>query len=102
MTAILRLQPPKKEKRRSEAYRVANRSPADLNFEYEIEHRKTIINVGSIGQPRDLDPRACYVLCDGTTVRFIKVEYDYETTAEKIYRIPDLDNFLGDRLRDGR
>ena len=30
MTAILRLQPPKKEKRRSEAYRVANRSPADL------------------------------------------------------------------------
>jgi hypothetical protein len=30
------------------------------------------------------------------------VGYDFDTTAAKIYDIPDLDNFLGDRLRDGR
>ncbi|MEE3366937.1 MAG: metallophosphoesterase, partial [Planctomycetota bacterium] len=35
-------------------------------------------------------------------VEFQRVEYNIESTAEKIYAIPDLDNFLGDRLRDGR
>ncbi|MED5446800.1 MAG: metallophosphoesterase, partial [Planctomycetota bacterium] len=35
-------------------------------------------------------------------VEFQRVEYNIETTAEKIYAILDLDNFLGDRLRDGR
>jgi hypothetical protein len=30
------------------------------------------------------------------------VEYDIDKTVQKIYAIPDLDNFLGDRLRDGR
>ncbi len=35
-------------------------------------------------------------------VEFQRVEYNLETTVEKIYAIPDLDNFLGDRLRDGR
>jgi hypothetical protein len=35
-------------------------------------------------------------------VRFRRVEYSLEQTIEKIYEIPELDNFLGDRLRDGR
>ncbi|GIT31841.1 MAG: hypothetical protein Ct9H300mP1_38870 [Planctomycetaceae bacterium] len=35
-------------------------------------------------------------------VEFQRVEYNLEATAEKIYATPDLDNFLGDRLRDGR
>jgi hypothetical protein len=39
---------------------------------------------------------------DGYMVKFQRVEYDFGKTAEKIYNIPDLDNFLGDRLRDGR
>jgi hypothetical protein len=30
------------------------------------------------------------------------VEYPFEETIAKIYAIPELDNFLGDRLRDGR
>jgi hypothetical protein len=30
------------------------------------------------------------------------VDYDVETTIRKIYAIPALENFLGDRLREGR
>ena len=35
-------------------------------------------------------------------IRFLRVEYDMETTIKKIYDEPDLDNMLGDRLRHGR
>jgi diadenosine tetraphosphatase ApaH/serine/threonine PP2A family protein phosphatase len=51
---------------------------------------------------RDGDWRACYILLDGDVVRYQRVEYDVETTIKKIYEIPELENFLGDRLRDGR
>ena len=77
-------------------------SPEEIGYEYHLDGRKTLINVGSVGQPRDGDWRACYVLLDGDKVRYRRVEYDIETTIKKIYDIPDLDNFLGDRLRDGR
>jgi len=61
-----------------------------------------MINVGSVGQPRDGDPRACYVILEDDLVRFRRVEYPFEQTIRKIYDVPELDNFLGDRLRDGR
>lgn len=77
-------------------------TPDDVNMSYKLDGRKTLCNVGSVGQPRDLDPRACYVLFDGETIRYRRVEYDFEVTIRKIYDIPDLDNFLGDRLREGR
>jgi predicted phosphodiesterase len=77
-------------------------SPEDVDYAYRLDGRKTLCNVGSVGQPRDNDPRACYVLFDGETIRYRRVEYDFETTIKKIYAIPDLENFLGDRLRDGR
>jgi hypothetical protein len=38
----------------------------------------------------------------GPTVYFRRVEYPFEDTIAKIYAAPELDNFLGDRLRDGR
>jgi diadenosine tetraphosphatase ApaH/serine/threonine PP2A family protein phosphatase len=78
------------------------RSPEELGYRYGITPRKTIVNVGSIGQPRDNDPRACYVLFDGSLIQFVKVPYDLETTIKKIYAIEDLDRSLGDRLREGR
>ena len=78
------------------------RSPEELDYVYRITSNKTVINVGSVGQPRDNDPRACYILFDGTVVRFIKVKYDVETTVRKIYAIKELDRSLGDRLREGR
>ena len=35
-------------------------------------------------------------------IRYRRVEYDIETTIKKVYAVPELDNFLGDRLHDGR
>jgi diadenosine tetraphosphatase ApaH/serine/threonine PP2A family protein phosphatase len=58
--------------------------------------------VGSVGQPRNGDWRSSYAILDGNKLTFQRVEYDIDTTVQKIYAIPDLDNFLGDRLRDGR
>jgi diadenosine tetraphosphatase ApaH/serine/threonine PP2A family protein phosphatase len=78
------------------------RSPEELQYNYRLDGRKTLCNVGSVGQPRDGDWRACYVLFDGDTIRYRRVEYDIEATIQKIYAVPDLENFLGDRLRDGR
>jgi hypothetical protein len=42
------------------------------------------------------------VLFDGERVRFRRVAYDVDTTVKKIYAIPELEHFLGDRLREGR
>ncbi len=91
---------------------------------YEIEDDRTIINVGSVGQPRDRDTRASFVVarrrnngsgdggsesiveaalnCTVEQVEFVRVEYDIEKTARKIKDNPNLDDLLGDRLFDGR
>jgi predicted phosphodiesterase len=63
---------------------------------------KAVINVGSVGQPRDRDWRASYVIVDPPRVQFVRVDYDVEKTISKIYDVPELDNWLGIRLRDGR
>lgn len=79
-------------------------SPEDCEYEFSLEDEKLMINVGSVGQPRDEDPRSCYVILDDKKemIQFRRIEYDLEKTIEKIYDIPDLDNMLGDRLRGGR
>ena len=77
-------------------------SPEEIDGVYSLDGRKTMVNVGSVGQPRDGDWRGCYVLYDGKQVKFRRVEYDIDTTVQKIYDVPELENFLGDRLRDGR
>jgi len=77
-------------------------APDEIDSCHKLDGRKTLCNVGSVGQPRDGDWRACYVLLDGDTIKYRRIEYDIDTTVKKIYAIPDLDNFLGDRLRDGR
>ncbi|WP_437191463.1 metallophosphoesterase family protein [Planctomicrobium sp. SH527] len=78
------------------------RSPEEIGFKIDLGEQKVLVNVGSVGQPRDGDNRSSYVVVDGTTVHFRRVEYDFEKTIAKIYPIPELDNFLGDRLRDGK
>jgi diadenosine tetraphosphatase ApaH/serine/threonine PP2A family protein phosphatase len=77
-------------------------SPQECNHFWRFDGRKTIINAGSVGQPRDGDRRACYVIVDGWDVTFHRVEYDVDATVAKVYATPELDNFLGDRLREGR
>ena len=79
-------------------------TPDDCNYRFALEGEKLMINVGSVGQPRDEDRRACYVIMDDkkSEIEFRRLEYDFETTIKKIYNIPDIDNMLGDRLRGGR
>jgi diadenosine tetraphosphatase ApaH/serine/threonine PP2A family protein phosphatase len=77
--------------------------PDEMGSVYPVvEDEKAIINIGSVGQPRDRDNRASYVYVDGNEVHFVRVEYDFETTMNKIAAIDELDNFHGERLRDGR
>jgi putative phosphoesterase len=45
---------------------------------------KTILNPGSVGQPRDGIPHACFALFDGESVTFERVEYDIENEARAI------------------
>ena len=47
-------------------------------------------------------PGLIMCLSIGDTIRFRRVEYPWEQTIQKIYAIPQLDNFLSDRLREGR
>lgn len=77
-------------------------SPDELNQGYQLNQEKVLINVGSVGQPRDGQSAASYVVLEDDQVKFHRVDYDYEITIKKIYEISDLEDFLGDRLREGR
>lgn len=77
-------------------------TPTQLGHKFRLGEGRALVNVGSVGQPRDLDPRACYVTVDGREVRWHRVPYDHETTMEKIRAIDELDEFLANRLAEGR
>jgi len=77
-------------------------SPEEISYQYRLGTDSIMVNVGSVGQPRDNDPRACYVVQDDDLITFRRVDYDVRVTAEKIYATADLDNMLGDRLKSGR
>ncbi len=60
-----------------------------------------LINVGSVGQPRDHDPRACYCLVSGEAVYFRRVLYDFAATVGRYRLVPELDQRLADRILRG-
>ncbi len=61
-----------------------------------------LVNVGSVGQPRDGDPRAAYLLYDERepVIRHVRVEYDVEGAMRHI-REAGLPPFQAERLRWG-
>jgi diadenosine tetraphosphatase ApaH/serine/threonine PP2A family protein phosphatase len=80
-------------------------TPDDLSGVYKFDNgEKTIINPGSVGQPRDSDPRASYAVLDHdkNQVEFHRVDYDVDSVVAKIHAIPELTDWLGDRLLQGR
>jgi diadenosine tetraphosphatase ApaH/serine/threonine PP2A family protein phosphatase len=78
-------------------------SPQELLGPYMLDgNEKAIINVGSVGQPRDGDLRACYATFEVDTVVFRRVEYDPAPVVARIRAVPELDNSLGERLLGGR
>ena len=73
-------------------------------YEYVIANtERLLVNVGSVGQPRDRDPRACWCLLDTETkcVRLIRVEYDIRETQNRMKK-QGMPSFLIDRLSVGR
>ncbi len=116
-------------------------SPEDIGDTYRLTDEKVLVNVGSVGQPRDGNRNACYVILENANLQgassaggngpsggggsgdnsgtpsgssggagsslpgiitFRRVAYPAEITRDKIYEIPELDNFLGDRLLEGK
>ncbi len=63
------------------------------------EAKSALVNVGSVGQPRDEDCRAAYAIYDSEShvVDIHRVDYDIETAAAKILRA-GLPKLLADRL----
>jgi predicted phosphodiesterase len=78
-------------------------TPDEIACEYNLGEGKLMINVGSVGQPRDGDDRACYVILedglaedraidepdrpvpiDSAKITYRRVPYDFERTIKKI------------------
>ena len=66
------------------------------------KNSKTIVNVGSVGQPRDRDIRACFVIFDNINwkMKYIKLNYDVNKARDKIIEA-GLPRELGERLLIG-
>ena len=62
-----------------------------------------LINVGSVGQPRDFDSRSCYAIFDSESseLSLLRVKYNYRETQKKI-KENHLPLFLAERLERGR
>lgn len=74
-----------------------------FNNEFSVnQEAKYLINPGSVGQPRDRDPRASFLIYDDDEriVKFIRLEYDIESAQRKILEA-GLDGKLADRLSFG-
>jgi diadenosine tetraphosphatase ApaH/serine/threonine PP2A family protein phosphatase len=79
-------------------------SSGEIGQRYTLGAGKRMIDVGSVGQPRDGDDRACYVILEepegvnpsdragarpAPQVTFRRVSYDLDTTIRKIRDLPD-------------
>ena len=83
--------------RRPPAFRLATTGPVD------VENGRAIVNPGSVGQPRDGDPRASYAVYDSEaeTITHYRVQYDIPATQRKM-RERGLPHYLAERLTYGR
>ena len=88
--------------------RIAKVAACDIMFfghthiPYEKRVAETLfVNTGSVGRPKDGDPRAGYVILDSGEVEFRRVAYDTEVAAQAI-RTSDLPDYYADELLAGR
>lgn len=93
-------------------HEMAGRVDADI-FIYGHTHKsyrkdfgkKIFINAGSVGKPKDGDPRACVTLVeitsDNVTVDFLRVPYDIDKVAESVVA-SGLPPYFAKRLKEGR
>ncbi|MGE3062737.1 MAG: metallophosphoesterase [bacterium] len=76
-----------------------------IMFDEKIECERNcryIVNVGSVGQPRNQDNRACALFYDSdvNTLQYVKAEYDIKSAQRKILEA-HLPKFLAERLERG-
>lgn len=79
-----------------------NESMYEEEIKLDLKNKKYIINVGSVGQPRDGDPRLCFVTFDTQTniINFVRLEYAIQKTYNEILE-NQLPAFLAMRLLAG-
>jgi diadenosine tetraphosphatase ApaH/serine/threonine PP2A family protein phosphatase len=77
---------------------VSNRSEEKIN-----PQRRYLVNIGSVGQPRDGDPRSCYLIydCEKQIIRHKRVAYSYDITQKQMASL-GLPEYLIERLAVGR
>ena len=86
-------------------HRIINSGSADSPY---FRHA---INIGSVGKPKDQNPKGCYVLLNigedasvlnvqSIQVEFVRFQYDYEKAAKAVEDSP-LPNSYADNLRQG-
>ncbi|HEX3808039.1 MAG TPA: hypothetical protein VHV52_14805, partial [Gaiellaceae bacterium] len=68
--------------------------------ELELAGRRWLLNPGSVGQPRDGDPRAAWLLLDEGRASFRRVAYDVGATQAEIREL-GLPDMLASRLAHG-
>ena len=82
-------------------------SPEDRFDPYDLvpirDGGRYAVNVGSVGQPRDGDPRACYAVFDDAamSLQLVRVAYDVSMAQQRI-RAAGLPALLAERLAAGR
>lgn len=74
----------------------------DRRFTFKDDTRY-LVNVGSVGQPRDGNPKACYVVLDteSLSIEFVRLRYPVESTQASMVRAR-FPQFLISRLSEGR
>lgn len=67
------------------------------------DDRQYLVNIGSVGQPRDGDPRSCYLIFDSQTrvIKHKRVAYNVKATQNDMARV-GLPDYLIERLTTGR
>jgi len=60
----------------------------DTCHKLDTAQYRYIVNAGAVGQPRDGDARACYVIydSDADTITYVRLEYEVTKTQQKILR----------------
>mgnify|MGYP002878792156 CR=1 FL=1 len=81
----------------------------DLTFTpaIELEHyfhyrkgEKVMISVGSVGLPRDGDPRACWIEINKNEMTWHRIQYDVESVAARVEAEQELPSVYARRLRE--
>lgn len=77
--------------------------PHQENEWFSIAKERWLINPGSVGQPRDRDERASYLILDfgAKRAKFRRVDYDIETAIQQILEIAELPKNNATRLQNG-